>query len=189
MRRVYVDASSLITLASIGQEHLLRDLGEQVWVPEAVINEVQRGVAAEAVEGALEDWMKSIAVESHVEMRNEFEAARQRAASHLDVDLDGDAGRGDLALLTLGVHFGLVLDDTVVIVTDDKPLRKTCRALGIPVSGSIGVLIAAVERGDLDPEGAKDALVAMDEVGARLSARLLRRAERLIDQAAGVDRD
>lgn len=46
------------------------------------------------------------------------------------------------------------------------------------------MVIAAVERSDLDPLEAKDALVAMDEVGARLSARLLRNAERLIDETA-----
>ena len=104
----------------------------------------------------------------------------QMAARHLgEVEIQDSSISGDVALLALGLG-----DDEAVIVTDDKPLRKTCKALGIPISGSIGVVIAAVERGGLDPDEAKDTLVAMDEVGARLSARLLRKAERLIDEAA-----
>lgn len=101
------------------------------------------------------------------------------ATEQLGRDLSADSLAGDVASLA----HALGADDPVV-VTDDKPLRKTCKALGVPVSGSMGVVIAAVERGDLDPNEAKDALVSMDEVGARLSARLLRKAERLIDEAA-----
>ena len=68
-------------------------------------------------------------------------------------------------------------------MTDDKPLRKACKALGVPLSGSIGVLVASVERGILSADDAKEALVAIDEVGARLSASLFRRTDRLIEQA------
>ena len=73
--------------------------------------------------------------------------------------------------------------DSPVVVTDDKPLREACKALSIPVSGSIGVLVRAVERGDVEAGEAKDTLYAMDEVGARLSASLVKRAEKLIDDA------
>jgi predicted nucleic acid-binding protein len=96
------------------------------------------------------------------------------------MDDPADGWHGDVALLA----WALKAEDEIVVVTDDKPLRKACKALGILISGSLGVVIAAVERGDLAPEEAKGALVAMDEVGARLSARLLRRAERRIDEAA-----
>ena len=101
------------------------------------------------------------------------------ATARLSHDDSTESIAGDVALFAQA----LVADDPI-LVTDDKPLRKTCKALGVPISGSIGVVIGAVERGDLEPEVAKDALVSMDEVGARLSARLLRKAERLIDEAA-----
>jgi predicted nucleic acid-binding protein len=86
---------------------------------------------------------------------------------------------GDVAVLA----FGMTAENSVV-VTDDRPVRKVCKTLGVSLSGSIGVLVASVEKGTLDPDAAEDALVATDEVGARLSARLLRRAERLIEKAA-----
>lgn len=75
-------------------------------------------------------------------------------------------------------------NDRPVVITDDKPLRQTCKALSILISGSIGVLIRAVERGECTAEDAKQTLYAMDEVGARLSASLVKRAEQLIDDAA-----
>lgn len=52
---------------------------------------------------------------------------------------------GDVALL------GEALERSErVIVSDDKPLREACKTLSIPVSGSIGVPIRAVERGELN---------------------------------------
>jgi len=86
---------------------------------------------------------------------------------------------GDVALLT-----GARLADECIVITDDKPLRKACKSISIPVSGTIGVLVRAVETGDIDPDAAKETLYAMDEVGARLSASLVKRAERLIDDAS-----
>lgn len=52
---------------------------------------------------------------------------------------------GDVALL------GEALERSErVIVSDDKPLREACKVLSIPVFGSIGVPICAVERGKLN---------------------------------------
>ena len=84
-----------------------------------------------------------------------------------------------MALLALALR-----TETPVLVTDDKPLWQTCKALAIPVSGSIGVPVRAVERDVIDAEDAIDGLYAMDEVGARFSATLIKRVERLIDAAS-----
>jgi predicted nucleic acid-binding protein len=187
-RRLLVDASAFITLAGIDRVDLLRGIDSNLVVPAAVEREVADEPAASRLGRAVENgWIR-------VESATDRAAARDRsdvladAAAHLGepdpgtVDSDGPEGDefiGDVALLALAL-----LADDAVVITDDKPLRKACTSLGIAVSGSLGVVIAAVERGDLEAGAAKDALVAMDEVGARLSARLLRRAERLIDEAA-----
>lgn len=132
-----------------------------------------------------EGWIRPIDVPEHPEVRRDERDFLREAAVHLEEnnsDVDGDTALLGAALGFLdGEHY-----DEIIVLTDDKPLRKTCKALGVPISGSIGVVIAAVERGDLDPDEAKDTLVAMDEVGARLSARSLRKAERLIADAAEV---
>ncbi|WP_128477525.1 DUF3368 domain-containing protein [Halorussus pelagicus] len=181
-KQLFVDASVFITLAEIDHLNLLAGLDGEVVVPWAVADEISDEPAASHLDSASDDWLRIVdAVETAgAETVN-------HAASHLDAtpvsrNADRDDApefEGDVALLALG----MVVENPVV-VTDDKPLRKACKALGVSLSGSIGVLVAAVETGVLDPDAAKDALVTMDEVGARLSARLLRRAEKLVDSAA-----
>lgn len=177
MRRVLVDASAFITLAAIGQWDLLHGLEGRIEIPAAVQAEIVDEPAASTLAEAVArepGWIRTSSDPP-------WEAV-SAAAPQLGGETPDGPPAGDVALLAHALEA-----ENPVVVTDDKPLRKTCKALGIPVSGSIGVLIVAVDRGDLDPEPAKDALLAMDEVGARLSARLLRQAERLIDDAAEQD--
>lgn len=169
MRTVYVDASVVITLAETGHFDLLETIRGKPTVPETVVGEVSDDPPASRLDAAVEAGEIAVADASGV-------STLENAAGHLDADLDDYAG--DTALLALALA-----DDERVVVTDDKPLRKACKALGIPLSGSIGVLVVAVENGELSAESAIDSLVAMDEVGARMSASLFRKAERLIEEA------
>jgi predicted nucleic acid-binding protein len=169
-RTVLVDASVLITLADTGSVDLLAGLDGSIVVPDLVRQEITSDPAAKTLSDAIADGCVTCP-------QSIPDTAVEEAASHLgrsDEEL-----RGDAALLA----HALVAGDSVVI-TDDKPLRQTCKALSIPVSGSIGVLVRAVERGDIDPADATDTLYAMDEVGARFSASLVRKAERLIGDAS-----
>ena len=197
MKWFLVDASVSITLAEIDRVQVLEGLDGNICMPDAVAAEIEPNPSKTTIEGQKRrliatntDWLDLI--KTHQEPERAFDYAQypktekmqfRKAANHLGEEPPGDWMTGDVALL--GIALGWKEESTdEVIITDDKPLRKTCKALGIPISGSFGVLIAAVERGDLDPDEAKAALVAMDEAGARLSARLLRKAERLIDEAA-----
>lgn len=172
--QLFVDASVFITLAEIDHAELLDALDGEVVVPRTVADEISDEPAASHLDAAIGEWIRaadSVAVADTENVRH--------AASHLDANVGDDLNfEGDVALLAFGTTA-----ENPVVVTDDKPLRKACKALGVSLSGSLGVLVAAVEQGSLGADDAKDALVAMDEVGARLSARLLRRAENLIDQA------
>ncbi len=166
-RTVLVDASAFITLAAVGETALLSELDGTVAVPAAVAAEVSDDPAASALDGAIADGTIAVL---------EGGAPLEQAAEHLGRSPDPT---GDVALL------GHALDrEGVIVVTDDKPLRTACKTLSVPVSGSLGVLIRGVERDAIGPAEARDRLEAMDQVGARLSASLLRRAESLIDDAA-----
>ncbi|WP_302082315.1 hypothetical protein [Salinibaculum rarum] len=178
-RLLLVDASVAITLARVDSFGLLAELDGQVTVPEIVLDEVDSEPAKSTLEAALDDWLTCASVLGDPSERGE---TAETARTQLGIVDDG-APTGDLALLTQALRTRENTAQTAVVVSDDKPLRQTCKALSIPVSGSIGVLIRAVERDALAPADAKDSLLAMDEVGARLSASLLRRAERLIDEA------
>ena len=174
-RTVLVDASVFITLAEIEAADLLGALRGRVAVPDAVADEISDDPAASRLDRGIESGeIKVVPTEQRLEER-ERGSALETAATHLE-ESNAVGPNGDVALLALG----LTMDD-LVVVTDDKPLRNTCKALGVPISGSIGVMVVAVERDAIDSGAAKRLLAAMDEVGARLSARLFRKAERLID--------
>jgi|GEM_PF-1132319 len=185
-RTVLVDASAFITLAEIDHVDVLPTLRGRLVVPKPVQNEITSDVAMRALSARTPD---------DIEVWDVALAPLDEAASHLGKQLPDEATsgyghatiEGDVGILALALDrrdAGHGDGGGPIVVTDDKPLRKTCRALSIPVSGSIGVLIRAVECGHLTAGDARDALEAMDAVGARLSASLLRRAERLVDEAA-----
>jgi predicted nucleic acid-binding protein len=166
--KLLVDASVFITLAEIDAVRLLDELDGDVVVPELVADEIHDEPSQTELEDARKDWM---------DVEPADDEAVKNAMSRLGIE--GEP-RGDAALFALASAY-----DDAVVVTDDKPLRNTCKALGVSLSGSVGVIVASVEEGVLAPEEAKGLLVAMDEVGARLSASLLRKAENLIDGALG----
>lgn len=180
MRELYVDASAFITLAGVGEADLLVGLDGRPIVLDAIAREIVEDPAATALaEGAETGWFARRSL-SEIVGEDRAEQLVERAGSFLGREPADPLG-GDLALLAVGLADR---DPTTVVITDDKPLRGACKAHSIPLSGSLGVVIAAVEHGAVTPERAKDIVVAMDSVGARFSASLLKRAERLIDEAA-----
>jgi len=164
-RKLLVDASVFITLAEIDATYLLEELDGDVVVPERIAEETEDEPARTELEEAEDDWLTVGSAD-----RERLGWASKR--------LGREETAGDTALLALASEH----DDSVV-VTDDKPLRNAYKAVGVPLSGSLGVVVASVENGTLEAEEAKRLLVPMDEAVARLSARFLRKAERLIDEA------
>jgi predicted nucleic acid-binding protein len=174
-RLLLVDASVLITLADVGAVALVTEARGTPVVPWAVVAEVRADPARRALATAVKD--------GRLRLERADRVAGDRladAAPHLGAGDPEPGYAGDVALLALAMAA-----DHAVVVSDDGPLPTTCKALSVPLSGSIGLLIRAVERGDRSAETATDTLLAMDEVGARLGARLLRRAEDLIEDASG----
>jgi predicted nucleic acid-binding protein len=169
-RTLLVDASVFITLSRIDSVELLACFRGDVVMPNAVTAEITSTPADECLNNGIQNgWI----VEDTQYPAEELSQAR----NHLG--RSGQQIDGDVALLTIALG-----EDNPILVTDDKPLRQTCKSLSIPVSGSIGVLIRAVECDAIEPDEAKSKLYAMDEVGARLSASLVKRAEKLIDDAS-----
>ncbi len=126
---VVADAGPLIHLSAIGHLELVRAVSDEVLVPQAVFDEV--AVVGAGLPGS----------------------AEVRAASWITV-----ASPADLnvlaTLLASGLHRGesaaiaLALErkaDRLLI--DERQGRATAEAMGVPVLGSIGVLIAAKARG------------------------------------------
>lgn len=185
-RTVLVDASVFITLARLDDLQALTNVRGQLIVPKPVEREITSDVAVRALSARIDTDEITVVDAGLAPLRSAAahlgrELAEDDIMGHKHSEVDGDIALLGLALQRVESDDGH--DERPIVVTDDKPLRKTCKALSIPVAGSIGILVRAVERGDLTPEEAKSSLEAMDDVGARMSASLYREARRLIEDA------
>ena len=123
-----LDASALITLARIGQLNLLRDLAEDIYIPEAVYNEVVKsgGGRPGSLEIAKARWI------SRHQVRDREAVARLRA----------QLGQGEAEAIVLARELRA---DAVVL--DDATARQLAEAAGQRVLGLLGLLLSAKERG------------------------------------------
>jgi len=125
---VVVDASALITLARIGRLNILREVADQVYIPEAVYGEVV---------GSGKDRPGS------VEVAQASWISRRRVGDHATVArLREEIGRGEAEAIVLAREIGA---DFVIL--DDASARRIAEKEGDKVSGLLGFLIAAKERG------------------------------------------
>jgi predicted nucleic acid-binding protein len=121
-----INASPLILLSRIGQLAWLEQLAETLWVPNKVIEETSSGqdfdpFAMIAVEWAMRRRIADIAVPTSV-----------RA-------WDIDPGESQVIAHALRLGCRAVLDDAAA--------RRCAQALGLPVVGSIGVVLRAKTAG------------------------------------------
>jgi uncharacterized protein len=114
------NSSPLIALAEISQLDLLHRLFESVWIPPAVAAEVAPSLPT------LPGW---IAIR---ELTEPIPSALLRRA----------IGRGEREALALALEAS---PDYVIL--DDRPARRAAAALGLPLIGTLGVLVRAKQRG------------------------------------------
>jgi len=126
---VVSNAGPLISLARIGYFKLLHDLFGQVYIPRAVYHEVvvagQGLPGSQEVEEAAGDW---------IEVRTIREPLMARGLVSL--------GRGEAEAIALAIEMKADL-----ILLDDKKARQVAAYLGLPLSGTLGVLRAAFRKG------------------------------------------
>lgn len=158
MPEVICNTSPLQYLHQIGQLDLLPQLSGQIIVPSAV--------AAELAEGRRRGV--------DVPVPETFPWADVRVpASERVVRLVADLGPGETAVLLLALECA----DPVVIL-DDGLARRHAEVLGIPLTGTLGILLDAKQRGLVS--SVTPLIDDLQRLGFRLSARtreiVLRRA-------------
>jgi len=124
--RWITDSSPLIALAAVGEAHLLTEIPDELIVPE--------GVAAEVLDGPPEDSARHL-VESGFGQRSIPRAIPPRLFAW-------GLGRGETDALALRLEMGV---GTVVI--DDLAARKCAAALGVPMMGTLAVVVRAKRLG------------------------------------------
>ena len=127
--RWIVDASPLIALGAVGRANLLLELTGELLVPGAVAEEVSQGPPEDSARRLLERGFGTSATPAHVSGRL----------------LAWGLGRGETEVLALASE---ISDARVVL--DDAAARRCARTFGIPMIGTLGVVVRAKQLGRIE---------------------------------------
>ena len=119
---VVADASPLIALQQIGRLELLEGLFGVIAIPTAVAEEISPSVP-------LRPWMM----------------VHGLAQPMAPIVLRARLGRGEREALSLAIE-----TRAPRLLVDERAARRIAEALGLPVIGTLGVLLAARRRGEVD---------------------------------------
>ena len=145
-----VNASPIITLAKAGYLHLLDQLAS-ILVPEAVVREISAGPDSDPARRALaEGW-----------------GARSTPRAIPESVLEWGLGAGESAVLALSLE-----DRGRSAVLDDAAARRCARTLGVPILGTLAVVLKAKQAGLIS--SASQVAVALVQAGLRLDDKTLR---------------
>ena len=127
----------------------LYQAGIQVYVPEAVVVELREGQRRNVLLPTLEElsWLT-------------VQPVRDRTLLPLVTHL----GDGEKEVLALGLE-----TENALLILDDRDARRYARALELEITGTLGLLLRAKERGILD--AVRPVLDRLQELGFRLNAR------------------
>lgn len=149
---VVSDAGPLIYLGAVGQLELLPSQFERVLVPDAVWKEVVGH--GESLPGA-----NAVREAQWIDFRTVADEAVGPFTDRLD------PGEAAALVLAIALHADLLL-------VDDLAARRVANAIGIPVVGTLGILLQAKMLGRIP--AVRPILLAMTQLEFRVSAELLR---------------
>ena len=171
MTRIFIDATTLIALGTIGElEHLTSFTGELVVLPT-----VQSEITTEPAQTNLSRFIDQYEIET-------TDPAVQNRIQQATEVLGEEEQNGDVSLVAATLAY--TADDLAVgIVSDDRRVRTTARGFGATVTGTVGVIVRSVEEG-LDREEAYSLVRQIDSHGLHMTGELREKAYSLIDDAA-----
>jgi predicted nucleic acid-binding protein len=155
-----VNASPLIFLAGAGLAELLRLVGAPVQIPNAVVGEIERFSRTDAATLAVKQWDWLVVVDAGL-----APAIIER----------WDLGSGETSVLTWAhAHPG------TTAVVDDLAARRCANSLGIPVRGTLGLVLTAKRRGIIP--NARPVVEQLRAAGMYLSNSVLNRALKTVGE-------
>ena len=128
MPRVIVNSTPLIVLSNIGYLDLLRKLYTEIYIPQAVFDEVteKQASACQEVKNHT-DWI-------HIcEIKNVSEKRMYQAKLH--------AGEVEVMILAQEEP------KSDLVILDDNAAKKTAKFLGLTVTGTLGVILKSKKQG------------------------------------------
>ena len=171
MTRIFLDATTLISLGTIGELELLANFtGDLVVLPV-----VQTEVTTEPARTNLDRFLDRDDVDaSDPAVHDRLEQAKQI--------LEESTENGDVHLIAAVLAY-TADDRSIGIVSDDRRVRTTARGFGATVTGTIGVIVRAVEEGR-SPNEAHELVDRIDAQGLHMTGSLRQKAYTLINEAA-----
>lgn len=171
MTRVFLDATTLVALGTIGELDLLTEFTGDLVVLPAVRDEVTTEPAQTNLTRFIERHDVST---TEPEIGDRINQARDALGEPTE--------NGDVHLVAVVLAY---TDDErpVGIVSDDRRVRTVARGLGATVTGTIGVVVRAVDEG-LAPQDARELVDRVDSNGLHMTGSLRERADALLDDAA-----
>ncbi len=155
-----VNASPLIYLSKAGLISLLQIVSSEIFVPQSVATEIlQRGqsdITAKTIEET--SWLQVIETPDVPAVIQSW-----------------DLGAGESSVLT----WAYANPKTEAIV-DDLAARRCAAALEIPVRGTLGLVLVAKQRGEID--SARQLLDRLRQAGMYLSDSVMNRALALVEE-------
>jgi predicted nucleic acid-binding protein len=158
--RLIVNTSPLIHLAEAGLLALLREVAASVWVPEPVAREIQ-------AYGPDDPTAIALATHAWLEVKPVDAIAGELLAWNLGA---GETSVIALAQSSLGS----------VAVIDDLAGRRCAEALGLPLRGTVGLVLAAKQAGRI--AAARPVMEQLRNKGMYLSDAVLNRALRRVGE-------
>lgn len=170
MTRLFVDATTLIALGTVGELDLLKSFdGTAVVLPQ-----VRTEVTTEPARTNLARVINREVIAT--------DTTDDIPITQAQTVLGESTVNGDVELIA-AVLGATAADRGVGVVSDDQRVRTTARGLGAHVTGTVGVVVRAVEEG-LSGDDAKALLARLDTHGLHMTGELRSRASTLIDDAA-----
>lgn len=159
MHKVIVNSTPLIVLCGVGKLDILRELYREIFIPAAVYQEVT------AVKDSACTQIMTQKSWIHVErIRSDADRMMYKAKLH--------AGEVEVMILAQEQEADLV-------IIDDNAAKKTAKYLGLTVTGTLGVLIRAKQKGLI--ERVQPLLSEMKRNGFYISAKV----EKMVLEYAG----
>lgn len=168
----YVDATTLIALGAVGELDALDAFDETPILLATVETEVTTEPAKTNLERA---HKRGVLRQRPPDIKLNDEQAQ--------LVLEESEVNGDVRLIA-AVLAHIDADDDVAVVSDDRRLRTVARGLGAEVTGTIGVIVSAVEAGIYDVDQAKQIVRLLDGHGLHMTAKLREKAKKLIEQTS-----
>ena len=156
---VVSDTSPITNLLKIGRINLLRDLFETVIIPEAVFREIN-AIELQRTEIQKYSWIRVAKLENH----------------QLFDELIKKVDSGEAEAISLSVELSATL-----LLIDESDGRLEAERIGLEVTGLIGVLIRAKDKGLIE-QVAPELIKLVDEAGFWISAGLIRSVLEKIDE-------